>query len=276
MNTMDAKRPPTSNISCPVCCTAAGSYAVPAGEGYRVHKCPNCGLEYTDPVPTEQELTAFYQDYTDPRAEPEIVLRNAQENLRALEAFGLTPDSTILDFGCGNGKFVELAGERCFGVELANKSASSRIASSLAELSNKRFDFITLWGVLEHLPNPVKTMRDLAQRLQSGGAIVLTTVLADGLIPYYFKPPEHLTYWTRIALTELLHGLDMELVEFRPYTMYQLSSIYLQRLLSRSPKEIAALALGSAMDLPRIVHVPTNELFAVARPRPLSQEKQHV
>ena len=220
-------------------------------------------MEYTDPIPTETTLKAFYAQYKDIRADRKIVRLNTQEHLEMLgKKYGWTPESTVLDFGSGSGDFVELAGEKCYGVDL-QPSDNSRIKKSLDELPNQMFDFITLWGALEHLPEPKQVIGKLASLLHEGGVIALTTVDAEGVIPYYYKPPEHLSYWTRAAFDVLSEGCGLEVVEYEPYWMFQLGEIYTQRLLSRIPEEYHESFLGG--DIPSVVFVPTNEIRIIMR-----------
>lgn len=247
---------------CPVCEHVSGSYAVDVG-AYKIVKCYECGLEYTTPTPTAEELRQFYNGYADVRANPEIVVLNAKRNLALLRAYGLEESSSILDFGCGNGEFVEVAGEHCSGVELSKKGP--RIFADLEALPLERYDFITLWGVLEHLNEPVQTLKKLIDKLQKKGHLVITTVNAEGTIPYYYKPPEHLTYWTGKALGYLFERNGLELKAIQPYEMCQLSEVYLERLVSRTPEEYReAIASSSCVKLPRILTLPTNEFLAVA------------
>jgi len=95
-----------------------------------------------------------------------------------------------------------------------------------------------------------------------GGIIALTTVDAEGMIPYYYKPPEHLTYWTRSAFDILAKENKLEIVEYHTYYMYQKGSIYLQRLLSRTPVEYVGHIVNN---LPDVIYVPTNEVFVVLK-----------
>ena len=233
-------------------------------DNYKIAKSPNCGLEYTTPKPTDAELTSFYSDYADVRANPEITDLNATRNLDLLRIYGLNDQSIILDFGCGNGEFVEIAGERCFGVELSMGKKKERIFNHISELPIQKYDFITLWGVLEHLNDPVRVLMELKGKLRVGGTIVLTTVDAEGLIPYYYNPPEHLTYWTANAMHYLFENNNFEIKKIQPYEMCQLSEIYLDRLLSRTPAEYLSFIKSSYTKLPRIITIPTNEFLVVA------------
>lgn len=249
-------------LSCPVCRHAAGRYAI-AVDRFDIHKCGECGLEYTHPMPSDQELSAFYSTYHDVRARPEIVRRNAERNLERLADFGLHDDSRILDFGAGSGAFVSAAGERCYGLELGAPT-QSRIFADVGQLPLNRFDFITLWGVLEHLNDPLGTLRTLVPTLNDGGKLVITTVDAEGIIPYYYKPVEHLTYWTQNAFQRLFEQCGLRAVHSQPYTMVQASDVYLDRLLSRTPEQYRPCFAGTLDSLPDLVEVPTNEILVIA------------
>jgi len=167
----------------------------------------------------------------------------------------------MLDFGSGTGIFVEVVGDNCCGVDL-QLSSHVRVKRSLDEWPNTSWDFITLWGVLEHLANPRKVIRDLTNRLTLGGYLTLTTVDAESTIPYYYKPPEHLTYWTRAAFDVLSEACGLEIVNYQSYTMFQMGSIYMQRVLSRVPEEYRRSVPNT---VPEIVHVPTNEVQVIMR-----------
>ena len=71
-------------MNCPVCETIAGNYRIQVNGSYSIIKCANCGLEYTDPIPREEELNLFYSTYEDIRAERDIVELNAKEHLKTL------------------------------------------------------------------------------------------------------------------------------------------------------------------------------------------------
>jgi len=136
------------------------------------------------------------------------------------------------------------------------------VKQTIDEWDGATWDFITLWGVLEHLPDPRETIRDLTNRLRMNGCIALTTVDAESIIPYWFKPPEHLSYWTRAAFDVLSGICGLEIVEYRPYHMYQLADVYMARLLSRTPEKYHA---DISSGLSGMIRVPTNEVRVVMR-----------
>ena len=253
----------TQKIRCPVCSSHAGDYFLAIGN-HKIYKCIQCGLEYTHPMPSDVELLNFYSNYIDIRAVTEVVRMNAIRNLEYLKNFDYDSAKKILDFGAGKGHFVDIAGPNCLGLDF-NGIRSARCYSSAHDLPITEFDFITLWGVLEHLNNPHKTLAEIKKLLKHRGFLVITTVNAEGNIPYYYKPIEHLTYWTSEACRHLFKDLGLDLIEFKPYEMIQNTGVYLDRLLSRTPNEYRNLFIRDSQCLPDYVVVPTNEVLIVGR-----------
>lgn len=169
----------------------------------------------------------------------------------------------MLDFGAGAGVFVDVVGKNCYGVDINNIN-HPRIKENLEDVTERhdKFDFITLWGVLEHLPDPKHILKKLTTHLRDGGFVVMTTVNAEGVIPYYYKPPEHLSYWTERAFLLLADYCNLRVVKVEPYTMFQLGDIYLNRLLSRTPDNLIKYF---SIELPKFVRIPTNEVFVVMK-----------
>lgn len=249
------------SAACPVCAAPAGSYRQALPEGGAIRFCPECGLRYTDPLPDPETLRRFYAGYRDPRAAPEVVAANAADHLRFLAGHGWSPATPTIDLGCGAGAFVAAAGPACHGVDPGARTAE-RLHAGLRDLPARPWGCLTLWGVLEHLPDPVATLAPAVALLAPRSLVALTTVDAEGGIPFHYKPPEHLTYWTRDALARLARRLGLETLAVEPYAMLQQGAVYLDRLLARTPAELRTRIRG---DLPGLVRVPTNELRAVFR-----------
>lgn len=244
---------------CYICNTPAERYHYNVDSVYSIIKCAQCGLEYTHPVPSDKTLELFYSNYEDVRADPEMLRLNAEATLKILATYGWSHQSKLLDFGAGKGIFVNAAGENAFGIDL-QPSSNPRIHNALNTFEGKQWDFITLFGVLEHLSYPLQIITTLVSLLRQGGIMAITTVNAEGVIPYYYKPPEHLTYWTRASIEIMSKHCSMEIISYIPYEMYQLGSVYFERLLSRTPEAYRQLIHNS---LPRIVRIPTNEIMCI-------------
>jgi hypothetical protein len=171
---------------CPIC-SASGSpfkQVFAFGGDYTIHSCSFCRLEYVDPMPSTQVLTDFYAAYHDVRAGDAVLLLNAQRNVQRLQSLGLTDFSRLLDYGSGKDVFATLGkgAWQSYDPHTHNNYASVLI--------NNYYDFITSWGVLEHVVSPFDMIERLSPLLKTDGLLVMTTVDIDGVIPYRFKPPE--------------------------------------------------------------------------------------
>jgi len=213
-------------------------------------------MEFTDPMPNQKQLRDFYSDYRDFHAPDSTVVANAKKNIQFLGKYGLTRRMRLLDYGCGKNLFVAQGKSKNWhGYDEYNEN-------SAASLLEGEFDFITLWGVLEHLPNPVREIKKLSRMLRPQGRLALTTVSSETGMPYRHKPPEHVTYWTEDALRRLLHQCGLKTIDYRPYYMYQDSSIYLRCIFNAAkvPNEIRKHV--SWQGKPRLL-VPTNEVMVL-------------
>jgi len=150
-----------------------------------------------------------------------------------LQRIGLPArDARLLDVGAAYGYSVSEAlalGWQASGLEVsaaaareAGRNTGGRVAvgSSLAmPFDRDTFDLITLWDVLEHLPEPHQAIQELVRVLRPGGQLVLTTGDVGSLVArvsgarwHLYTLPEHLFFYTRRSLSILLeaHGLVVE------------------------------------------------------------------
>jgi 2-polyprenyl-3-methyl-5-hydroxy-6-metoxy-1,4-benzoquinol methylase len=155
--------------------------------------CAECGLMRTDPMPTDEELGAYYasgyrKDYQfagskPPRAHIASSMRIAEARIAELERW-MKPGARVLDFGCGSGEFAYLAQEAGCEVtafdpgsdyldfakqEYGVEAFSSRWED--ADLEAGSFDVITCFHVVEHLRQPVEAMAQMAQWLDDEGVV---------------------------------------------------------------------------------------------------------
>ncbi len=245
---------------CIVC--GGRSFWLKKANEYDIWRCAQCGLEFVHPMPSKQALCEFYACYSDPRAQARVVLANAAQNARQLrENYGVGPDSHLLDFGCGKNLFVKAA--RAAGPAWSGYDPHSD-TESLRCLKRDRYDALTLWGVLEHLPRVRETVDEVFYSLlRRMGLVFLTTVSTETNIPYQHKPPEHVTYWTERAMRALFAPPRWTILEYRRYEMYQDPTVYLNCVLRNVPPALRKCIRFDRKT--RLVHVTTNEVFVVVR-----------
>ena len=116
----------------------------------------------------------------------------------------------LLDVGCGNGWFLEVAKKHfsVTGVE-PNNSLSSFTSEKLKIdvykninlLKKNEYDIITLFDVIEHVNKPMEYLKRISEKLRKGGIILIYTPNRDSLGFSYMKenqnlviPPYHMTY----------------------------------------------------------------------------------
>lgn len=184
-------------IPCPVC--GAASHVKVAGLDRRYKRlptvmCSTCGLLYTNPMPTDEELSVYYSRYyrfdyqmAVSAPKPKHIRKRNNEALGRIEALSglLEPGAPTLDFGCGSGEFVAHMVERGFdahGFEPGETYGSHarkllgeriRIAAWQEVEYDRRFDLVTCFHVLEHLNTPLPALSRMVSWLTPGGKIYI-------------------------------------------------------------------------------------------------------
>lgn len=116
----------------------------------------------------------------------------------------------VLDFGCGNGGFLDIAARSArnvAGIELETALQPSYSERGLrvfphlegAIESGEKWDVITAFHVVEHLPKPAEILRELSSLLIVGGEIIIEVPSAnDALLTLYGNSPfQNFTYWSQ-------------------------------------------------------------------------------
>jgi SAM-dependent methyltransferase len=172
-------------------------------------------------LPSEESLSRLYRELDTDVYEGELParFRTAARQLRIVSRY--VGPGRLLDVGCGSGVFLRCAadlGWKVVGVEpakAAHRSAMALLAGrgevvscSLqdASLAPSSFDAVTLWDVLEHVPDPPSLMERAASLLTPAGHLFvnvpdlesLPTRLLRGRWPLLL--PEHLVYFNRAGL----------------------------------------------------------------------------
>lgn len=156
---------------------------------------------------------------------------NLNSKLRLLKGLQKSPGA-LLDFGAGTGDFLAVAkraGWGTFGVE-PNAGARQRalqkgvqVWSDLTGLPAGQYDCISLWHVLEHLPDPGATMGELRNRLKDSGHLVVAVPNYRSLDAQIYgshwaayDTPRHLWHFSRASLRVLSDEWGFELVSEKP------------------------------------------------------------
>ena len=172
-----------------------------------------------------------------------IVVTELDDDSRRKHKFNkLFKQKEVLDFGCGWGGFLnKLTNAKSVnGIELRNecinyiKNKRKKIViKKNLESYNKKFDIITMFHVLEHLPKQVETLKSLKRKLKKKGKIIIEVPHAEDFLLEFdelkeFKKftfwSEHLILHTYKSLKTVLHKAGFKKIKIEYFQRYGLDN----------------------------------------------------
>lgn len=231
------------NITCNICkgkefnffCDAADYIS---GENFSVFRCKNCGMGITCPRPQEEKLKQFYpQGYYDEKKikfnvfTRQFIKFHEWSKIRLIRRYYHGQPGRMLDIGCGRGrqlKYFKDRGWETWGTELSQTSAvfarnQLKLDICVGQLDHcgfkeDFFDVVSLWHVLEHLPDPEGALRQIERITKKGGLLFVSlpnfsswqSRLAKNLW-FHTDVPRHLYHFTPRALEKLLTAANFKI-----------------------------------------------------------------
>ncbi len=212
-------------------------------ETFSLQRCSSCHLIITNPRPEVAVLDRYYQSneyisHSDSaRNLLSTIYRLARTftlrwKYRLVMRHAADTPSTILDFGCGTGSFLatcRLNGLSTTGVEPSDKARDVALANSDSlvaknlETVEGQFDIITLWHVLEHVPNLNDTLSDLLDRLATNGTVFIAVPNPASYDATKYREhwagydvPRHLWHFPKASMSTLLREHNLNIIEILP------------------------------------------------------------
>ncbi len=183
-------------------------------------QCHNCGLVFGERIPTTQELIDHYAKYPRNTSISPITIKRYEELLDQFEPYRRT--NKLLDIGCGDGHFLEVAklkGWNVFGTEYTAEACNPARVKGIvmhegliqSYTSENDFDVITSFEVLEHITDITEHTVAIQHLLRRGGLFYFTTPNFNSFSRKWLggkwkiiEYPEHLTYFTTDSSEKLL------------------------------------------------------------------------
>lgn len=222
-------------------------------ESFDLQKCDHCGFVVTSPRPADEDLGRYYEseDYISHSNTKKSLFSRAYQMVRNkavrdkrswVESH--TSKGRILDMGCGTGHFLnecQNSGWEVTGVEpsdIARENARLEhgimLHSKLDEVENARgsFDAITLWHVLEHLPDLNEHLSQFNQLLKDTGVLMIAVPNHESYDARVFGSdwaawdvPIHLWHFSKSSMGRVAekNGFRVESIMNMPFDSFYVS-----------------------------------------------------
>ncbi len=245
---------------CPVCESASFSsflscqdYTV-TQETFEIVTCENCDFKFTNPRPDEVTLPKYYQseEYISHSNKNNslihLVYKQARnftirKKVKLINRIG--KKGTVLDVGCGTGEFLSACksdGWKIEGVEPSQVAVNQLVTLLKQGVYNAIFDIvhenladvITMWHVLEHVPDLNKTIEKINALLKNDGTLIIAVPNYPSYDAAIYKElwaaydvPRHLYHFDKNVMKNLLGKHSLEIKEILPM---KLDSYYVSLL----------------------------------------------
>jgi 2-polyprenyl-3-methyl-5-hydroxy-6-metoxy-1,4-benzoquinol methylase len=243
--------PNTLHLSCPVCGAATIQKVLTARDhtvsqrDFEIWECSRCTLRFTQGVPSEEEIGAYYQSelyisHSDTskglvnRLYHTVRRRTLKSKQHLIGAVTGLKSGNLLDVGAGTGAFLHHMQQQGWTVTGVEPDAGTRERAAalhglnllsperLFQLPEKTMDAITLWHVLEHVHRLHEYLEQLKKLLKPGGSLFIA-------VPNYtsrdaqhyganwaaYDVPRHLYHFSPAAMRQLVtqHGLQIKTIK---------------------------------------------------------------
>ncbi|MCC5944194.1 MAG: class I SAM-dependent methyltransferase [Bernardetiaceae bacterium] len=255
---------------CPICGSphiepfqVAQDYTV-SQQIFRIDICRDCHTAFTQGVPDEAHIGAFYKSdtyisHSDTQKGlfnktyhkvRNYMLGRKRRLIENLQPTISEEPKQLLDIGCGTGYFLDTmrkGGWKVSGIEpdddarhFGKQNFSLEIDSpeKLNALPNASFEVITLWHVLEHIHRIHEYMQHIRRLLTEKGKVIIAVPNYKSKDAYTYGEdwagwdvPRHLWHFSPLAMQNLAikHGFDIsykEAMPFDPFYVALLSEKY--------------------------------------------------
>lgn len=173
-----------------------------------------------------------------------ILSKNLDDDKRRFFQFKrLIKNKSILDFGCGKGRFIKMCqniSKKSYALEVNEEYIKELkkdliIKKNLNDFNKTKFDVITIFHVLEHLPNQIEVIKLLLQKLRTNGKLIIEVPCAHdflfkvkGLNSFknFTMWSEHLILHTFESLKKFSENAGAKKTKIKYFQRYNFSNHY--------------------------------------------------
>tara|TARA_B100001109_G_scaffold117914_1_gene96131 strand:- start:964 stop:1794 length:831 start_codon:yes stop_codon:yes gene_type:complete len=223
-------------------------------EKFKIQTTSVPGLLQTSPTPTKEDINKYYKSerYISHNSRKRGVFFFFYRLLRSVNFYtkyrflSRTNDNrNVLDFGSGEGYFLNMLKKRGFnarGVDSSVKSLLPNVYKSIfaEQLNGQKFSHITAWHSIEHVHELEKTISRMYDLLDEKGTIIIAVPNYLSFDARHYKSfwaaydtPRHLWHFDKKSLKEVFENKGFKLIKSSP----MLLDAYYVSLLSESYKK---------------------------------------
>jgi len=224
-----------------------------SGEEFELIQNSEYGFLETAPQPSSDKLPDYYEseDYISHTDSQRNLFEKAYHLVRQISlkkklnlinsfSFGqaqcnTSKEKNLLDIGCGTGGFLQTAKQNNWIVsgiepnekarEIANKKTSNSVfkTEQLLKFESNSFDVITLWHVLEHLPNLEHHISIFKRLLKPNGTLIIAVPNYKSYDAKHYKQfwaaydvPRHLWHFNKASISKLVSKQSFKVEKVKP------------------------------------------------------------
>ena len=210
------------------------------GEEFELRENTDYDLLITYPVPKDLDKYYEFDEYISHTDSKKTIVDRVYQVVRnytlkkKLQLINEQKNSLkkILDVGCGTGDFLAICkknGWTTLGIEPNKKARNISLTKKLVikekleDVQNEKFDIITLWHVLEHVPNLSEYINRLKELLTDNGTLIIAVPNFKSYDAEYYKQhwaafdvPRHLWHFSKNSIQKIFKEYNMELIKTVP------------------------------------------------------------
>ncbi|MDO6595851.1 class I SAM-dependent methyltransferase [Oceanihabitans sp. 2_MG-2023] len=216
-----------------------------SGETFELIENPIFGFLETSPQPKAEKLSEYYktEDYISHTDAKRNILEKVyhlvrsislKRKLKLINSFSFE-EKKLLDIGCGTGDFLQVSKQNNWQVsgiepnqqarEIANKKTENNVfeIEQLQKFKKHSFNVITLWHVLEHLPNLENQISIFKSLLKKNGVLIVAVPNYKSYDAKHYKNfwaaldvPRHLWHFNQDSIVSLFAKENMKVIKILP------------------------------------------------------------